>query len=82
MRSASSSTTTSRYGYGLSTRSLPGGTSTSPARTARLKSSMWRNPNDARSSYRMSISFTTHCSASAAFFGFVMMGVIRCGTPA
>ena len=29
----------------------------------------------------MSISFTTHCSASAAFFGFVMMGVIRCGTP-
>jgi hypothetical protein len=30
----------------------------------------------------MSISFTTHCSASAAFFGFVMMGVMRCGTPA
>ena len=30
----------------------------------------------------MSISFTTHCSASAAFLGFVMMGVIRCGTPA
>ena len=30
----------------------------------------------------MSISFTTHCSASAAFLGFVMMGVMRCGTPA
>ncbi len=29
----------------------------------------------------MSISRTTHCSASAAFFGLVMIGVIRCGTP-
>ena len=30
----------------------------------------------------MSISFTTQESASAAFLGFVMMGVMRCGTPA
>ncbi len=30
----------------------------------------------------MSISFTTQASASAAFFGFVMMGVMRCGMPA
>ena len=81
MRSASSSTTTSRYGYGVSTRSLPAGSTISFASTARLKSSMWRKPNDARSSYRMSISLTTHWSASAAFFGFVMMGVMRCGTP-
>ena len=29
----------------------------------------------------MSISRTTHCSASAAFFGLVMIGVIRCGMP-
>ena len=29
----------------------------------------------------MSISFTTQASASAAFLGFVMMGVMRCGTP-
>ena len=29
----------------------------------------------------MSISRTTHCSASAAFLGLVMIGVIRCGTP-
>ncbi len=53
-----------------------------PLVTALLKSSMWRKPKLARSSYLMSISFTTHCSASAAFFGLVMMGVMRCGTPA
>ena len=29
----------------------------------------------------MSISRTTHCSASAAFLGLVMIGVTRCGTP-
>ena len=29
----------------------------------------------------MSISRTTHCSASAAFFGLVMIGVMRCGMP-
>ena len=29
----------------------------------------------------MSISRTTHCRASAAFFGLVMIGVIRCGMP-
>ena len=29
----------------------------------------------------MSISLTTHCSASAAFFGLVMIGVTRWGTP-
>jgi hypothetical protein len=81
IRSASSSTITRRYGYGASLRSLPGGTVTLPALTALLKSSMWRKPNAARSSYRMSISRTTHWRASAAFFGLVMIGVIRCGTP-
>ena len=59
---------------GLEYALASGGEHTSPATTARLKSSMWRYPNDARSSYRMSISLTTHCSASAAFLGFVMMG--------
>ena len=81
IRSASSSTTTRRYGYGESFRFESGGSRISPFAMARLKSSMCRKPNDDRSSYRMSISFTTHCSASAAFFGFVMMGVMRCGTP-
>src|SRR5665811_254084 len=42
IRSASSSTTTSRYGYGASRRSLPGGTWALPVLTALLKSSIWR----------------------------------------
>ena len=50
IRSASSSTITSRYGYGRKTRSLPGGGVSLPARTALLKSSMCRNPDAARSS--------------------------------
>ena len=50
IRSASSSTMTSRYGYGSSTRSEPGSGLTPPPRTALLKSSMWRKPKAARSS--------------------------------
>jgi hypothetical protein len=50
IRSASSSTTTSRNGYGVRTRSLPGGGVTLPALTALLKSSTCRKPNAARSS--------------------------------
>ncbi|CAB4594223.1 unannotated protein [freshwater metagenome] len=34
-----------------------------------------------RSSYRISISRTTQASDSAAFFGFVIIGAIKCGTP-
>ena len=81
IRSANSSTITSRYGYGVNVRSLPGGALTRPARTALLKSSRWRKPKWARSSYRMSISRTTQPSASAARLGLVMIGVIRCGMP-
>ena len=62
-------------------RSLPGGGTTFPARTALLKSSMCLNPNVERSSYRRSISRTTQVKASAAFFGLVIIGVIRCGIP-
>ncbi len=82
IRSANSSTITSRYGYGTYSRSLPGGAEIFPARTALLKSSMCRNPDAARSSYRRSISPTTHAKASAAFLGLVMIWVIRCGIPA
>ena len=45
MRSASSSTITSRYGYGAILRSEPGSGLTLPARTALLKSSTCLNPN-------------------------------------
>src|SRR5690625_7213422 len=38
-------------------------------------------PKAARSSYRVSISWTTHCNASEAFLGSVIIGVTRCGTP-
>ena len=79
MRSASSSMITNRYGYGSILRSLPGGGITLPARTALLKSSIWRKPNVAKSSYRRSISRTTQVSASAAFLGLVIIGVIKCG---
>ena len=44
IRSASSSTITSRYGYGVSTRSEPSSGFTAPARTALLKSSTCRKP--------------------------------------
>ena len=81
MRSASSSTITSRYGYVAILRSDPGSGLTLPARTAALKSSRCLKPNIARSSYRASISRTTQSSASAAFLGFVMIGVMRCGMP-
>ena len=81
MRSASSSTTTSRYGYGAILRSEPGRGLTLPARTAALKSSTCLKPNIDRSSYRASISRTTHSRASAAFLGLVMIGVMRCGIP-
>ncbi len=81
MRSASSSTIVRIYGYGTYTRSEPGGATISPDLTLRLKSSTCRTPQDARSSYRFSISLTTQASASAAFFGLVMIGVIRCGIP-
>ncbi len=50
IRSASSSTITSRYGYGVRVRVDPGGAVRSPLRTALLKSSTWRKPNAARSS--------------------------------
>lgn len=42
IRSASSSTITSRYGYGVSSRSLPSGSFTLPFLMASLKSSMCR----------------------------------------
>ena len=53
----------------------------SPVRTLRLKSSTWRTLFASMSWYRCSISSTSHASADAAFFGWVMMGVIRCGMP-
>ena len=50
IKSASSSIITSRYGYGSTVRSLPSGTTTFPALTALLKSSICLNPNVERSS--------------------------------
>ena len=80
IRSASSSTTTSRYGTGSGARPPTG--RTRPAATAALNASMCLNPNAARSSYRTCISATTHANASAALAGLVTIGVTRCGTPA
>ena len=77
IKSANSSMITSRYGYGSTVRSLPAGGTTFPARTALLKSSMCLKPKVDRSSYRKSISRTTHVKASAAFLGLVIIGVIR-----
>ena len=81
IKSASSSMITSKYGYGSTTRSLPGGAMTFPARTALLKSSICLKPKVERSSYRRSISRTTQVRASAAFLGLVIIGVIKCGIP-
>ena len=72
---------TNKYGYGSSVRSLPAGGVTFPAFTALLKSSICLNPKTARSSYRISISRTTQAKTSAAFFGLVIIGAIKWGTP-
>ena len=81
MRSASSSTTQTMYGYGRYSRSEPSGVVISPDLTLRLKSLIWRTRVAFMSMYRCSISSTSQVSAAAAFFGWVMIGVMRCGMP-
>ena len=66
----------------VDSRSLPGGARDLPGPHRLVEVVDVPEPGRGQVVIARSISPTTHCSASAAFFGLVMIWVIRCGIPA